>query len=193
MAEMDLPVFDTHEERTLLRVARDALLRSAVEPAKPLSIRAYEETTALRQHWATFVTLRMDHALRGCVGGFDPVLPLIESVQKNAFMAAREDPRFPAVCESEIAQIRIHVSILSVIREIESLESFEPGHHGLLLTLGGSRTLFLPEVALEQRWTREETAAALCRKSGAHEDAWREGGQFKVFTTTGTEEDDYAD
>jgi AMMECR1 domain-containing protein len=43
--------------------------------------------------------------------------------------------------------------------------------------------VFLPEVAAEQGWTREETLSHLSRKAGLPADAWREGARFQVFTT----------
>jgi AMMECR1 domain-containing protein len=45
------------------------------------------------------------------------------------------------------------------------------------------RAVFLPEVAIEQKWTKEETLSYLSRKAGLSTDAWREGAKFKVFSS----------
>jgi len=45
------------------------------------------------------------------------------------------------------------------------------------------RAVYLPEVAVEQKWTREETLASLSEKAGMEPDAWRKGARFKIFSS----------
>jgi AMMECR1 domain-containing protein len=42
--------------------------------------------------------------------------------------------------------------------------------------------VFLPQVATEQGWTREQMLSQLARKAGLPADAWRQGATFEVFT-----------
>ena len=180
---------DENDKRTALCIARDTLQWSVAAPTEPFAFSEYQATPTLMQNWTTFVTLRWQGALRGCVGGFEPVASLMQSGHDNTLKAAREDPRFPAVSADEVEDIHVHLSILSVLRKVHSLEAFGVGRHGLLMTLGKTRSVFLPEVAAQQNWTPEETAAALCRKAGLQDDAWRQGAKFSVFTSTIIEED----
>src|SRR4051812_27296734 len=51
----------------------------------------------LRETGASFVTLKLDGELRGCIGTIDPRRPLGDDVAANAIAAAYRDPRFPPV------------------------------------------------------------------------------------------------
>jgi len=48
---------------------------------------------------------------------------------------------------------------------------------------GPCRAVYLPEVAVEQKWTKEETLSSLSLKGGMNMDEWREGARFKVFSS----------
>ena len=66
--------------------------------------------------------------------------------------AAFEDPRFHRLSTSELAIIRIEVSLLSALEpmaafsEAEALRNIRPHVDGLLLELGRHRGIFLPQV-----------------------------------------------
>jgi hypothetical protein len=80
--------------------------------------------------------------------------------------------------------LEVEVSVLSPPRSVESYESLEIGRHGVILRKEGHQALFLPEVAVEQGWTRDDTLSQLARKAGLPENGWREGASFEVFTST---------
>ncbi|MCA1808129.1 MAG: AMMECR1 family protein, partial [Lentisphaerae bacterium] len=73
------------------------------------------------------------------------------------------------------------ISILSPIEPLADPADFKLGQQGIILERGRQRAVFLPEVALEQNWTREQTLSFLSRKAGLPPDAWRQGATFKVF------------
>ena len=106
----------------------------------------------LREKAATFVTLRRDHRLRGCIGTVDPALPLAADAVANTFGAAFRDPRFDPLEPRELRGLGISVSILSPRRplayasERDLLERLRPGLDGLLLHNGAERGVFLPQV-----------------------------------------------
>ena len=56
-----------------------------------------------------FVTLTISGELRGCIGFFEPVHPLVDSVARAAVKAALDDHRFTPVRPSELPQIRIQI------------------------------------------------------------------------------------
>ncbi|MDO9542363.1 MAG: AmmeMemoRadiSam system protein A, partial [Kiritimatiellia bacterium] len=130
---------------------------------------------------ATFVTLKIKGELRGCIGSLTPAEPLYMSVHHNAINAALHDYRFRPVSKEELTAISLDVSILSPIRGIPSLDEFKLGQQGIILEKGMSRAVFLPEVAVEQKWTREETLTHLALKAGLERDAWKSGARFNVF------------
>ena len=75
------------------------------------------------------------------------------------------------------------------IEPIDSPDRFRIGEHGIILEKGPYRSVYLPEVAVEQGWSREETLASLCQKAGLGPDAWREGARFKVFSSVALSRD----
>jgi len=131
---------------TLLAIARDAIRagRDALPPewAEPW----------LRERAATFVTLRLEDELRGCIGTIEPVRMLGDDVYSNARAAAYRDPRFPPVSHRELDALAVEVSVLSArspmpaASEDEALEQLRPGVDGVVLDYEGHRATFLPQV-----------------------------------------------
>lgn len=169
------------EKSDLLAIARDTLEWCAAGRKGKFAFDKYDITANLKQTLATFVTLKIGHELRGCMGTLVATDPLYLSAHENAVSAAARDPRFQPVSKSETGEILISVSVLSPMRDIASHAEFKTGEHGIVLEKGGSRAVFLPEVAVEQNWTKEQTLSYLSRKAGLDSGAWRSGASFKVF------------
>ena len=72
-------------------------------------------------------------------------------------------------------------SLLTPPRPIGSVEEFEVGRHGIMMESGGRRAVFLPQVATEQGWDRDELLAQLSLKAGLPADAWRHDAELSVF------------
>ena len=182
------PGLTDKEKATLFAIAKDTLawcVNGAVgainKKQGPFPIESYTITPKLKANTATFVTLKIRENLRGCIGSLAPVEPLYLSVHHNAVNAAMHDPRFSPVQSTELPGITMDVSILSPIRDIPDLDGFKLGQHGIILGLGRAHAVFLPEVATEQGWTKEETLAHLSQKAGLSADAWRQDTRFQVF------------
>jgi AmmeMemoRadiSam system protein A len=128
-----------------------------------------------------FTTLYLDGELRGCVGYVVPIAPLYRAVAETACAAAFEDSRFLPVTNEEAPRLEVSLSVLSCLFPI-SPEAVEVGRHGLIISLGGHRGLLLPQVAVEQGWSREIFLEQTCRKAGLPLDAWRKGATIEAFT-----------
>lgn len=183
------PGLSRDEERTLLALARDTLTWTASGQKGSFDFSKYAITDKMKVVTATFVTLKINGRLRGCIGSLEPEAPLFQSVHDNAVHAAAHDPRFNPVSPNELKNIHIDVSILSPTRDIASWKEFEIGKHGIIMTKGRRRAVYLPEVAPEQGWTVEETLASLSEKAGMLPSAWKEGAQFQVFESGVISED----
>lgn len=132
----------------------------------------------------SFVTLRKDGDLRGCIGYIAPMDTLYRQVYALARQAAFHDWRFPPLGEDELAKVRIEVSVLSPMKDIAGLDEFVPSRDGILMTCRGHRAVFLPEVADETGWTKDEMLAALSRKAGLPPDAYLDAdASFMTFTS----------
>lgn len=128
---------------------------------------------------ASFVTLSIGGRLRGCIGSLEVYRGLGEDVVANARAAAFRDPRFPALGAHELSAVRIEVSVLSapepmaVTSRSEALAALVPGRDGVILTSGGHRATFLPQV-WEQLPQPEDFLGALTRKAGLPAGHWDE-------------------
>ncbi|MCL4809938.1 MAG: AmmeMemoRadiSam system protein A, partial [Thermoanaerobaculia bacterium] len=139
---------------------------------------------------AVFVTLKKTDPLeiarvgelRGCIGQVVPTYPLDLAVVKSALDAALDDPRFPEVEPWELQKLAVEVTVLSPIVPVGSWKEIRVGTHGVVLEKGAHRALFLPQVAVEEGWTLEETLDHLALKAGLGRGAWRSGATFSVFT-----------
>ena len=124
-----------------------------------------------------FVSLhaRMNHNLRGCMGRIDASGPLLSALQSSAWSVV-EDHRFKAnpVTLAELPQITVELSILSPLRSAASPMDFDLLNHGVYLTVGNRSGLFLPQVARETGWNREQLLSRLCaEKLGIAPNAWQ--------------------
>lgn len=138
--------------RALLSLARSAIgAKLGLEPAP-----AIPDEQWLRECHASFVTLTLDGALRGCIGRLAAERPLGEDVADNARAAAFSDPRFNALTPAEFARCVVEVSVLSTPKRLEFtdhadlIRQLEPGRDGLILEYPmdnpGRRGTFLPSV-----------------------------------------------
>jgi len=179
-ANMNSGQYSKDEKKALLKLARDTIanyLTAGKKDNPPLLSEKFKETRGV------FVTLTELGELRGCIGYIEPIKPLQEAVIDNAVNAATEDPRFSRVNLKELPRIEIEISVLTPPEEVKSPEEFIVGKHGIIIKKGWSSAVFLPQVAPEQGWTREETLGHLCMKAGLPPDEWKKPGmKYYVFT-----------
>lgn len=177
---------DSADAATLLRVAREAV-EEGVRFRRALELDAALFPAGLRDPRATFVTLRVDGALRGCVGSLEAARPLVADVAHNARAAACADFRFPAIGIEELGRVDPHVSILSApdpisfASEADLAAQLRPGVDGLILRAGGCRATFLPEV-WEGLPDPRTFLSELKQKAGLAPDDWPAGVQAERYT-----------
>lgn len=164
-------MLEDSDKSALLQLARKTLESRLAHTPMP-SLDAL--TAALRVPQGAFVSLHREGELRGCIGQIYPDRELYKIVQHCAVSAALEDTRFPSVVEEELADLDIEISVLSPLRQIQSVEEIEVGRHGLYMVQGHYRGLLLPQVATEYGWTRNQFLEHTCLKSGLPKSAWRD-------------------
>ena len=148
------------------------------------------ETPELQTKRAVFVTLRKRDSgdLRGCIGQSEPCYPLIEAVSRTAISAAVDDSRFPQVKLNELANLMIEINVLKPMFVITP-DNVVVGKHGLLLSKGSCRGLFLPEVAVSQGWDRLTFLDELCRKANLPRGSWRDAdAELQAFESESWED-----
>jgi AmmeMemoRadiSam system protein A len=137
-----------------------------------------------------FVTLKLGGALRGCLGTLESGGDLAAHVVRCAADAASQDPRFPPVTASELAEVTLEISVLAPLEPVaadalrgSSLEDvLTIGVHGLVVELGPRRGLLLPQVATEWGWSPEQFLRQTCVKAGLPPEAWEREALVFRFT-----------
>lgn len=168
----------TLEEKTrLLGLARQAL-EAGVNglPAPGPDLQALGGHLAGRG--ASFVTLTIGGALRGCIGALEAYQPLAADVCEHAVAAALEDPRFPPVQPGELPHINIEVSCITRPVPLEYndpgqlLSRLRPHLDGVILREGFRQATFLPQV-WEKLPDPSDFLDNLCYKMGTDPQLWR--------------------
>lgn len=158
--------------QVLVSIAR-ATIAGAEQPALPM---AWNQPW-LRERGASFVTLRLDDALRGCIGSIEPRRPLGDDVAHNAHAAAYRDFRFEPVTPAQMPRLGIEVSVLSAreplvaASEADVIAQVRPGVDGLYLEFRGLSSTFLPQV-WESLGDPRDFLAELKRKAGLPPTFW---------------------
>jgi AmmeMemoRadiSam system protein A len=173
-------VIDSQEERMLNENQRKRLLdiaRGSIEhylkTGKELEVS--EIDAVLNKKMGAFVTLHKNGELRGCIGNLIGQKALYLTVRDMAVESAVGDPRFPSVDLSELKNIDIEISALSPMEKIDSIDKIQLGIHGVLVRQGLRSGVFLPQVATETGWSKEEFLSNLCaHKAGLSPLAWKD-------------------
>ena len=182
-AELDGAAVDA-----LFEIAEAAIVRG-LRGGKPTVPVGDAPPPALRQPIAAFVTLIVDGALNGCIGGIDGREPLGAAVAHHAWAAAFTDPRLPPLRAADYDDLVIEISLLSPLKPLaartreELLAGLRPHVDGLVLQAGARRALFLPVV-----WEQLPEPAAfvdhLLLKAGLPARSWPPTIAASRFTAT---------
>ncbi|MBN1273691.1 MAG: AmmeMemoRadiSam system protein B [Candidatus Aminicenantes bacterium] len=166
------------EKKLLLDLARLAIN----EYVREKKIINYEtKNPQLLTKCGAFVTLKKRGQLRGCIGFIEPVAPLYQTIIQAAVYAATQDGRFPPVEPKELESLEIEISVLTTLKRIHDPSRIQVGKHGLVIAQGNKRGLLLPQVPVEQNWSREVFLRQACLKAGLPSEAWRRGAEIYVF------------
>jgi AmmeMemoRadiSam system protein B/AmmeMemoRadiSam system protein A len=165
---------NNHDKKDLLLLARKTVEQQVnehkVSPVDPSSL-----SGTLVTNCGAFVTLRKNGDLRGCIGRFDATEPLYKVVQQMAIASSTEDYRFSPVTPREVNQLEIEISVLTPMRRIKSIDEIEMGKHGIYIRKGTRAGTFLPQVATETGWTKEQFLGHCAEeKAGIGWDGWKD-------------------
>lgn len=167
----------------LVALARRTLARHFGETTPPADFPDLEpvlDDPALQACCGTFVTLKIDNQLRGCIGSLSATGPIVSGVRDNALNAAFHDPRFSPLNKTELDAVHIEVSVLSEPMPLtytgadDLLARLRPGIDGVIIKKGFYSATFLPQV-WEQLPEPEPFLTHLCMKAGLPAGQWREG------------------
>lgn len=169
------------EQQTALQIARKTLEGAFEGKEYKLPIDLPAVFQAKR---GVFVTLKKQEQLRGCIGNFTSDLGLARNIQAMASEAAFNDPRFSPLEKAELKDVEIEISVLSPMQKINNPDLIEVGKHGVYVKKGRQSGVYLPQVATELGWNKEQFLNSLCaQKAGLPRDCWRDNtAELYIFT-----------
>lgn len=171
-------VLTDKDKKDLLRIARNTIEEYINNNNIPgIVTEGFSET--LLTKCGAFVTLHKHGALRGCIGRFKPDDPLYKVIQNMAVSSSTRDKRFPKVTSKEIKDLEIEISVLTPMKKIESIDEIQLGKHGIYIKKGHMSGTFLPQVATDTKWTKEEFLGHCSRdKAGLGWEGWKNADVF---------------
>ncbi len=175
------PRFSQEQGQMLLKLARKTItdkLGNGQNHSADGELRAKLRDKCFQRNCGTFVTLKIDGKLRGCIGSLTSKETVLDNVRRNAVNAAFHDPRFAALSKEELNRAEIEVSILSEPRPLsyqngpDLIAKLRPHIDGVIIRKGQSSATFLPQV-WEQLPQPKDFLSHLCLKAGLSADAWQ--------------------
>jgi AmmeMemoRadiSam system protein A len=142
----------------------------------------------MEQKRGIFVTLKIQGRLRGCIGHILGYEPLKKSIHNMALAAAFEDPRFPSLNLNELKDLEIHVSLLSEPVPVKSYKDIRLGTDGIIVTLGGKKGVYLPEVATEAGWDAKTFFESCALEKAGLTEKELPDAMIEIFQTEGFED-----
>jgi AmmeMemoRadiSam system protein A len=171
------------QRRALLKVAKDTV--EAVITGKRLP-KVEADDPELNANCGCFVTLKNHDQLRGCIGQFVSDRPLVALVIEMAKASATGDPRFfgDPITPEELKQLDLEISVLSPLKKTNDPLSLRLGVDGIYIKRGCTSGCFLPQVATETGWDKEQFLSYCCsHKAGLAPDAWKDPKTEVYFFT----------
>ena len=167
--------------QVLVRLARQSLMErlgKQIPQAEIDSLNSALKDSCFKSLCGTFVTLKINDRLRGCIGNLTSDAPLESGVRRNAINAAFNDPRFAPLSTSELDQVEIEVSILSEPQPLkysdgdDLVKKLRPYIDGVIIRKDHASATFLPQV-WEQLPRPQDFLTHLCTKAGLSADSWQ--------------------
>jgi hypothetical protein len=163
------------EEKRMLKAIALTSIKDSLDGKRIAQPTLNSQFSILNSRCGAFVSLHKQGRLRGCIGHFGEDVPLHEIVAEMARAAAFEDPRFMPVTRDELDDIDIEISVLTPMRRIQNLDEFQLHKHGIYIKKGYRSGTFLPQVADEVNWTKEEFVGHCAQdKAGIGWDGWKD-------------------
>jgi len=181
--------FTEKQGQLLVKLVRKTIMKKLA--AKSPDTESDTVATALQDesfqaHCGTFVTLKIQGKLRGCIGNLTSAESVLDGVKRNAVNAAFHDPRFSSLSAAELDRTEIEVSILTEPLPLEYrdtrelIQKLRVNVDGVIIRKGHSSATFLPQV-WEQLPRPEDFLTHLCMKAGLPSDAWK-SSELEVLT-----------
>jgi len=163
------------EQKIAMDMAINAIKQKLNLTTKKNNSIEYKNHPIFMEPRGLFITLYKNNQLRGCIGLIEPVKKLYQAIPEMAASAAFNDPRFKPLSADELDQIKIEISVLSPLEKIDDINQIKLGQHGVVIKSNQNSGVFLPQVAVETNWTKQQFLEHLCSdKAGLNKNCYLE-------------------
>lgn len=167
------------EERVKGRVPPALTVSNSHVKINNTSLEWPEKNDFLNMRRGTFVSIKNESGLRGCIGTIMPTQKnIIDEIYKNAIAAATKDYRFNPIETSELQSLIISVDVLSELEEVDNQSQLSPDRFGVIVSSKGRQGVLLPN--LESIETVEDQLKIACNKGGFSVDEIDKISRFTV-------------
>jgi AmmeMemoRadiSam system protein A len=172
--------FTEKQGQLLVKLARSTIMKELAGKSPDTesdTLAPALQDASFQVHCGTFVTLKIQGQLRGCIGNLTSTVSVLDGVKRNAINAAFHDPRFSPLTAAELEQTEIEVSVLTtplplVYRQPQDLiQKLRVHVDGVIIRKGHLSATFLPQV-WEQLPRPEDFLTHLCLKARLPADGW---------------------
>ena len=108
--------FTEKQGQLLVKLARKTIMKKLAAKSPDTesdTVAPALQDESFQAHCGTFVTLKIQGKLRGCIGNLTSTESVLDGVKRNAVNAAFHDPRFSSLSAAELDRTEIEVSILT--------------------------------------------------------------------------------
>ncbi|MDR3249551.1 MAG: AmmeMemoRadiSam system protein A [Mycoplasmataceae bacterium] len=149
--------------KQIIKLAKDSV-ENYLKHSKNISPSKELSSYLLNNRFGSFVCLKKNKELRGCVGTILPTKEnLATEIIANAISAAINDNRFNPVIISELDKIKYSVDVLTKPQVITNLNQLNPKKYGIIVQSGSKSGILLP--SLEGINTIEQQINIACQKA----------------------------
>lgn len=168
-----------NSEDPYVQLARTTLETYVLEN-KELAIPENLPHEMYRSKAGTFVSIKKNGQLRGCIGTLEPTTEnLAVEIIQNAISSGTRDPRFDPVEADELNSLVYSVDVLKEPEPINSMEELDVEKYGVIVRSGRRSGLLLPN--LEGVYTPEEQVSIALQKAGISPGSDYEMQRFEVI------------
>ncbi len=183
LEQRNLENFARHNKNQLFDIVNKSLNEAVVNNAHFEPSRD-DFDNVLFNKGASFVTLKLDGKLRGCIGSLIANRAIAIDLAQNAYNAAMHDNRFSPLTKEELKKITFSISLLTDFEKIDYtsyddlITKIKPFEDGILINDGERKGVFLPSV-WEMIPNKNDFMSELKIKAGLSPSYWSD--EIKVF------------
>jgi AmmeMemoRadiSam system protein A len=153
-------------QHPLAKLAQEAILAYVIK-GETIAPPSWIPSQYLNERAGTFVTIKKNDELRGCIGTYLPTRDNVAlEVIANAISAATDDPRFEPLIKSDLANLFYEIYILEKPAPVRSLDELDPKEFGVIVSGAQSHRSALLLPGLEGIDTVEQQLGCVTQKAG---------------------------